>query len=107
LCCINLSSAAITDEGFLAFLLTALNAMSIDPSVLCFEVSESSVSTNLTAVSGFMDKLGALGCKFAIDDFSGALNSFNYLKKLPVTFVKINSTFVQAIMDDPVHFAME
>ena len=106
LCCINLSGAALNDEEFLKDLLRKLKASAIDPSILCFEVSESAVSTNLTAVSGFMDELGALGCKFSMDDFSGGLNSFNYLKKLPVNFVKINSTFVRAIMEDPIHYAM-
>lgn len=106
LCCINLSGAAIVDEGFLSYLFSLLKKSSIDPSLLCFEVSESAVSTHLTIVAGFMDKLGALGCRFAMDDFSGGLNSFNYLKKLPVDFVKINSTFIRAIMEDPVNFAM-
>ena len=106
LCCINLSGAALNDEEFLKYLLNKLKTSAVDPKILCFEVSESAVSTNLTAVSGFMDKLGLLGCKFAMDDFSGGLNSFNYLKKLPVNFVKINSTFVRAIMEDPIHYAM-
>jgi len=106
LCCINLSGAALNDEEFLKYLLKKLKTSAVNPSILCFEVSESAVSTNLTAVSGFMDKLGSLGCNFSMDDFSGGLNSFNYLKKLPVNFVKINSTFVRAIMEDPIHYAM-
>ena len=106
LCCINLSGSAVNDGDFLNFLIKALKASTIDPSILCFEVSESAVSSSLTAVSAFMDELGAMGCKFAIDDFSGAISSFNYLKKLPVTYVKISSTFVHAVMDDPVHYAM-
>lgn len=106
LCCVNLSGSSIGDEKFQNYLHKALTASAIDPSVLCFEVSEAAVSTNLTAVSAFMDRFGAQGCKFAMDDFSGAIQSFNYLKKLPVTFVKINSAFVRAIMDDPVHYAM-
>ena len=106
LCCINLSAASINDESFLNYLIEALKKSSIDNSILCFEVSESAVSTNLTFVAMFMDRLGSLGCKFALDDFSGGLNAFTYLKKLPVSFVKINSTFIRAILEDPVHYAM-
>ncbi len=106
LCCINLSGASIADEAFLKYLVPVLEKATIDKSVLCFEVSESAVSTNLTAVARFMDQLGKLGCQFAMDDFSGGLNSFSYLKKLPVSFVKINSMFVRAILEDPVHYAM-
>lgn len=106
LCCINVSGSAIDDEKFHTFLLKALKSTTIDQSILCFEISESAVSTSLTAVSRFMEKLGVLGCRFAIDDFSGAIHSFDYLKKLPVGFVKINSTYVRAILQDPVRFAM-
>jgi len=45
LCCINLSGAALNDEEFLKDLLRKLKASAIDPSILCFEVSESAVST--------------------------------------------------------------
>lgn len=106
LCCVNLSGSSLGNEAFQNYLVNALQAAPVSASVFCFEISESAVSTNLTAVSAFMDRLGNLGCKFAIDDFSGAIQSFNYLKKLPVSFVKINSAFVKAIMDDPVHYAM-
>ncbi len=106
LCCVNLSGTSIIDEGFQRFLLRALRQTNVDPAVMCFEVSESAISTNLTVISRFMEELGALGCRFAMDDFSGAISSFNYLKKLPVSFVKINSTYVRAIMDDPVHYTM-
>ncbi len=106
LCCINLSGATIADEKFLQYLIQVLKKADIDKSVLCFEVSEAAVSTNLTIVSRFMEQLGKLGCQFAIDDFSGGLDSFTYLKKLPVSFVKINSTFIKAILEDPVHYTM-
>ncbi len=106
ICCINLSGLSVSDKGFLEFLKKALSATAVDTSILCFEVSESAVSTTLTAVSQFMEEIAEFGCKFSIDDFSGSINSFNYLKKLPVSFVKINRKLVRAVLDDPVHYTM-
>lgn len=106
LCCIHLSRASVADKEFLSYLLTAVEKTSIDTSILCFEISESAVSASLGNISLFMEKLGKLGCQFAMYDFSGGINAFSCLKKLPVSYVKINSTLVKAILEDPVHYAM-
>lgn len=106
LCCINLSAATTIDEKFPDYLIKLIKKYRTDASVLCFEISESAVNNNLTAVARFMDRLGDTGCQFAIDDFSGGVTSFSCLKKLPVNFVKINGLFVKAILEDPVHYAM-
>ena len=106
LCCINLSVAATVDEKFPDDLIRLIKKYRVDASVLCFEISESAVNTNLTAVARFMERLGDTGCQFAINDFSGGVTSFSCLKKLPVNFVKINGLFVKAILEDPIHYAM-
>jgi len=106
LCCINLSVHSITDESFADFVCSAFKTHTIDPSSICFEVGEAAISANLTLIAKFMQRVGDLGCQFAVDDFSGGLNSFNYLKKLPVSYVKISSSYVTAILEDPVYYKM-
>jgi len=106
LCCINLSHASIASDEFLNYVLDVMGKTSIDSSILCFEMSETTLNASLGSVSVFMEKLGKFGCQFAMDDFSGGINGFVCLKKLPVNYVKINGTFVKAIMEDPVHYAM-
>jgi len=106
LCCINLSRASIIDDDFSGYLIEAISKASIDTSILCFEMSESALSSSLGSVSVLMEKLGKYGCQFAMDDFSGGMNALVCLKKLPVNYVKINGAFVKAILEDSVHYAM-
>jgi len=106
LCCINLSRASVADDAFLNYLIETVKTSSIDTSILCFEISESALSASFGSVSILMEKLGKYGCQFAMDDFSGGMNAFVYLKKLPVNYVKINGAFVKAILEDSVHYAM-
>ncbi len=99
---INLSGQSIGDESFLQFLIHKITHYDIDPSLLCFELTETAAIFDLDAAKEFMNELAKMGCEFALDDFGSGLSSLSYLKNLPVDYLKIDGAFVKSIIGNHV-----
>ncbi len=106
LCSINLSGHSLGDEAFLDYLVERLTSGAVPARKICFEVTETAAISNLTRAARFMETLRKLGCSFALDDFGSGVSSFAYLKTLPADFLKIDGTFVQDIVDNPLDLAV-
>lgn len=103
---INLSAGSCTNPEFANRLMQSVTDSKVDPSKLCFEITETSAIANLAKISDFMEELSAFGCRFSIDDFGSGLSSFAFLKKLPIDFLKIDGLLIKNILDDPTDFTM-
>ncbi|OXJ16365.1 putative bifunctional diguanylate cyclase/phosphodiesterase [Burkholderia sp. HI2500] len=97
---VNLSAMSITDERFVEFVIAELSASALDPSLLCFEITETSAVRNLEIASRFMCELRDLGCRFALDDFGAGMSSFSYLRQLPIDYLKIDGGLVSNMTSD-------
>jgi diguanylate cyclase (GGDEF)-like protein/PAS domain S-box-containing protein len=103
---INLSGRSLGDEGLLDFILERADAHAIDPGRICFEITETSAISNLSAAAVFMQGLRERGFLFALDDFGSGVSSFGYLKELSVDYLKIDGGFVKDLARDPIDAAM-
>ena len=103
---INLSAQSLSDDKFLEYLQQQFASYSISPDKFCFEITETAAIANLTAARTFMSSLHDMGCKFSLDDFGSGLSSFEYLRSLPVDFLKIDGAFVRNISNDLIDRAM-
>lgn len=103
LCHINLSGQSIGRDDFLSFLERTLDQSPVDPTKLCFEITETAAISNLADARHFFERLGQRGCAFALDDFGSGLSSFGYLTSFPVDFVKIDGVFVLDVLENEVN----
>lgn len=102
---INLSGQSLGKKGFDNFVIDIFTTNNINPQSICFEITETAAISNLTQAIEFMKSLKAIGCHFALDDFGSGLSSFNYLKNMPVDFIKIDGHFILDICSDKTDLA--
>jgi EAL domain-containing protein (putative c-di-GMP-specific phosphodiesterase class I) len=94
---VNLSGASITDASVLELVEHEIHTTGIDPRALIFEVTETAAIVNIDKARRFADRLGELGCAFALDDFGAGFGSFYYLKHLPFDYLKIDGDFIRQL----------
>ncbi len=105
-CAINLSGASIEDEGLADFILDTIAEHGVPAECLCFEITETVAVRNLQKVVPVIERLRAVGCRIALDDFGAGMSSFGYLKNLPVDVIKIDGSFVRDLGSDPMSRAI-
>jgi diguanylate cyclase (GGDEF)-like protein/PAS domain S-box-containing protein len=105
-CTINLSGQTLGDEGFLEFVVDALDRSGVQPSSICFEVGEAEITENLSTAMRFIEVLHGIGCQFSMDDFGSGLGAFSNLKQLPLDFVKVDGTFTRNLTSDQINQEM-
>ena len=103
---INLSGQSLVNEKFMNFIIDQLRVNNIEGKKICFEITETSVISNMEEAIRFITTLRSHGCQFALDDFGSGLSSLRYLKTLPVNYLKIDGIFVKDIVNDPVDHVM-
>jgi diguanylate cyclase (GGDEF)-like protein/PAS domain S-box-containing protein len=98
---INLSAHSLGDAQLAVHIGRELRAAGAAATQLIFEVTETAAIGNIAAARTFAERLGELGCRFALDDFGAGFGSFYYLKHLPFDFIKIDGEFVRNCAADP------
>ena len=68
---------------------------------LKLEMLEISALEDLPCMIKVIESCRAIGVTFALDDFGTGYSSLTYLKRLPVTTLKIDQSFVNGMLDDP------
>ncbi|MBP6681879.1 MAG: DUF1631 family protein [Halioglobus sp.] len=103
---INLSGTSVTDDSFMDYLFEQISEYGVGTSRICFEITETGTISNLVKAADFVRAFRNIGCKFSIDDFGTGLASHNYLRELPVDYVKIDGSFITNIHNNRNDYAI-
>ena len=94
---VNLSLRQLAQPGFIAMVENLLCWYGASPADVVFEVSESTLYTDIADAVSQLTELRQMGFEIAIDDFGTGFASLSALQELPVTTVKIDRSFVRNI----------
>ncbi|MEN8107357.1 MAG: EAL domain-containing protein [Pseudomonadota bacterium] len=103
---LNLSGHVFNDTNLVSFVRENLEKNGLDPAAVILEITEQVAVRHLEQARGLIHELMAFGCRFALDDFGAGFSSFNYLKHLPVDYIKIDGGFIRNMANDRVDQAM-
>jgi len=95
---VNLSARSIGDQPFAAELEELVRGAGASAENLILEITETAALENLDAALEFAERLTRLGARFALDDFGTGFGSLTHLRRLPVRYLKIDSSFVRDIV---------
>lgn len=95
---LNLSSRSFDDDMAYETMKEALTKHGVAGDRLLLEITETAALANFSSATRIMGQLRGLGCAFGLDDFGVGYSSFQYLKELPVDFVKIDGSFIKGLL---------
>lgn len=94
---INLSSRQFMRPDLPDFIARQLEAIGFDPGRLQVEITEERAMEDIGRALPQMHRLNGIGIRLALDDFGTGYSSLNYLKRMPVSLLKIDKSFVRDI----------
>ena len=97
---VNISAKQFLYVHFVQELRDVIATTGINPDLLKLELTETAVIDNIDDVIHKINLLKEIGVRIALDDFGMGHSSLVYLKKLPVTQIKIDQSFVNDLLTD-------
>ncbi len=97
---VNLSPVQFEQEDLVEKVMTSLRRNGLDPNKLELEVTESALMTDIGSSIEKLNHLSAYGISIAIDDFGTGYSSLYYLKKFPISVLKIDRSFIMDITQE-------
>ncbi|MEO5346535.1 MAG: EAL domain-containing protein [Magnetococcus sp. YQC-9] len=92
---VNLSSREFQQTDLLEQVRDILEKTGLPPERLEIEITESMVMGNVEKAIAIMNRLRELGVSLAMDDFGTGYSSLGYLKRFPLSTLKIDQSFVR------------
>ncbi len=99
---VNLSANVFENDDLVTYVEETFKKYGVRPNDIVFEITESLAIRRPTHVEHQIAALRDLGYEFSLDDFGTGYNSFSYLQKLHFDYIKIDGSFVEDLLNNPV-----
>ena len=99
---VNLSALQFSQHRLSETVDRILKTTGLPANLLCLEITETVLMTETSQTVSTLESLHELGVRVAIDDFGTGYSSLSYLKKFPIDVVKLDRTFIEGLVTDPV-----
>ena len=98
---VNVSSRQVREEHFIRQVAETMAKYRVDPTLLEFEITESTLMAHGEATDGALRDLKNLGMSISIDDFGTGYSNLAYLKRFLVDTLKIDIAFIRDVTTNP------
>jgi diguanylate cyclase (GGDEF)-like protein len=94
---VNLSPRSLHDASFPGRVRDVLATHGVEPSCLAFEITENVIMSDPEQSGRHLQELHDMGIKLVMDDFGTGYSSLAYLRRLPVSQLKIDQSFIAGL----------
>lgn len=97
---INVSAKQFEDNGFITMVEDLISETGFPSRNIEIEITESLLVQDIKAATQKLKALADMGIMTAIDDFGTGYSSLAYIKKLPISVLKIDKSFIDDLSND-------
>jgi diguanylate cyclase (GGDEF)-like protein/PAS domain S-box-containing protein len=94
---INVTAPTLEQADFKQRIEELIHLTGANPHRLIFEIVETDAISNLAVTHDLLHHFKSIGAKIAFDDFGIGFTSFEYVRELPVDYIKIDQSFIRFI----------
>lgn len=98
---INLSALQLRNDSVLSTYIAILKSYDIDPKNIQLEITENALIENEHIAKKIIEGFKDYGISIALDDFGTGFSSLNCINLYPIDTIKIDSSFVKDVLDNP------
>ncbi len=96
---VNIATRDLLDLHLTDYVSRCLEKSHLPPEYLCLEITESGMMEESELVMDNLQQLRRIGVSLAIDDYGTGYSSLAYVRRLPVSELKIDRSFVVGVAD--------
>ncbi len=98
---VNVSVRDLTDTSFATVVADLLTAHDLPARALKLEITEHVLMADPARMTAALESMDRLGVDLSLDDFGTGYSSLVHLRRLPVSEIKVDRSFVQRMTSDP------